>query len=224
MELEKDLTYEETIEWWKKASSTYFTSFYFGFSDINTIKDLYLTKDSVILEIGFGFGRETRDFLRISEHVFGVDLSENHVALASKALKEEGVKKLPTLKVYDGIHIPFEDNTFDLIYSCFVIQHMSKQSGIELLANALCKLKPAGVLLFEFFGDPEYTGGKEKNSYMAEPDKGHIFNNAYSPEDITWLISQVNTKTPCRIAWKKPWIWNSEEGFHPNYWVALQKC
>ncbi len=42
--------------------------------------------------------------------------------------------------------IPFEDNTFDLIYHSHVLEHFSKNDGINFIAECYRVLKPGGII------------------------------------------------------------------------------
>lgn len=115
----------------------------FFYSDFVTTKQIYiecvldcLELDSVVLEFGAGRGRNdfvSRDRVRMK---VGVDVDP--VVLENSGLHEA--------YVLEGGKLPFSVDTFDLIYSTYVFEHLEhpKQAFTEM-----CRvLKPGGQLVF----------------------------------------------------------------------------
>ena len=164
--------------WWQKqVAEGYFKEFVFSFSQPHLIERLHLSKESCILEVGCGYGRETSQFVKISGHVQAVDLAD--VALELTRKHAPGV----VTASYDGWTLPYPDKTFNLVYACFVIQHMSKHSSLRLIAEALRVLKPSGAVLFEFFECAHYSATVW--NYLSG---GSIYNNSYTLGEAEELI------------------------------------
>src|SRR6187399_1887030 len=68
-----------------------------------------------VLEVGCGAGVDLARFARGGALVTGVDLAESAIALARANFEQQGLKA--DLRVADGEALPFEDNTFDLVYA-----------------------------------------------------------------------------------------------------------
>jgi len=51
------------------------------------------------------------------------------------------------VKIYDGINVPYDDNTFDLVTVLMVLHHVPKDSIDTLLKSIYDVLKPGGLLL-----------------------------------------------------------------------------
>lgn len=217
----------QTKKWWSDyVADNYFTEFSFGFSRPHLIKRFGLDKKSMVLEIGFGYGRELSQFCKISDHVFGVDLSDYAPVLARQKLVEQGIRNIPDLMAYDGVKLPFADSMFDLVYSCFVIQHMSKQSAIELHKDIGRVLAPNGRALMEFFGCPDfYKPGLQDDVFSGTPLKpgpgipyGGMYNNAYDVKEIADLASLSGLL----VCWIDVQPINQKTGFN-NYWACFKR-
>jgi SAM-dependent methyltransferase len=184
------MNYREWYKWWIDQAPTYFTDKVWVFSRPDLIDKLNIGKETKVLEIGFGYGRELFNFCRLSDRVAGVELT----GWACKSVAEEldGRGASPFLKPYDGMNLPFKDNTLDVIYSCFVIQHMSKAHAETLIGEALRTLAPGGKILFEFFGDPAFT--KEGEDVFSDGVDGKMYNNGYTIDEICGMLNKHNAK------------------------------
>lgn len=216
----------QTKRWWSDyVANDYFTEFSFGFSRPDLIKRFKLGKGSVVLEIGFGYGLELSQFCKLSDHVFGVDLSNHAPVLARQKLKEQGIVNMPELVTYSGDSLPLADSTFDLIYSCFVVQHMSKHSAVVLHKEIKRILAPKGRALMEFFGCPDYyKPGLEEDVFSGIPgDKdsgpyGGMYNNAYTIKEIASIV----LLTGLGVDWIDVQSIDRKTGFN-NYWACFVK-
>jgi ubiquinone/menaquinone biosynthesis C-methylase UbiE len=96
------------------------------------------------LEIGCGAGRITKHLARTFDHVYGVDVSEHMIELASRALDSGNVE----LFVTDGIHVPLQDELVRSIFSVHVIQHVdSTDIGYLYFREFYRLLAPGGTLM-----------------------------------------------------------------------------
>ena len=182
------MDHQETIAWWKKQAPTYFTDMVFSFSHEDLIQRLDIQPVHRILEIGFGYGRELSQFCKLSVRVHGLEVSEYTCDLARRQLEKQGIVPLPNLQVYDGRTLPFEEDSFDLVYSCFLLQHMSRAAAKDLIREALRVTTPKGRVLMEFFGDPVYRHASEDRFNGNPDDGGGMYNNAYTVEDVHALV------------------------------------
>jgi len=187
---EKNITPEQAKAWWEaKQEEDYFGPkeagpAHFNFSRPDLIAKIGLTKESYILDIGCGYGRETKKFCEISDNVFGLDIS------VKAAAGTKGHCPNATTTSFDGTNIPYADESFDFAYNCFVIQHMSKTNAKELITDTLRVLKPGGKFLFEFFAG-NYCAGKGRETYSG--GLAGMFNNGYTQEEIKDLMQEVGT-------------------------------
>jgi SAM-dependent methyltransferase len=74
-----------------------------------------------VLEIGCGVGVDTARFARAGANVTAIDLTDAAVSLARGLLELEHLDG--TAIVADAEHLPFADESFDLVYSWGVLHH-----------------------------------------------------------------------------------------------------
>lgn len=90
-----------------------------------------------ILDAGCGLGMYVRAFRRFSDEVYGIDLDPNRIAQASR--------ELPHLQVASAERLPFEDDSFDVVLSHEVWEHVSDDRAAA--REAVRVLRPGGRLV-----------------------------------------------------------------------------
>ena len=81
-----------------------------------------------VLEVGVGAGTDHLQFARAGALLSGIDLTEAAVTMVTKRLALEGLTS--DLRRADAEHLPFEDGSFDLVYSWGVIHHSHNTNAI----------------------------------------------------------------------------------------------
>lgn len=106
----------------------------FGFGDFSGQR---------VLEIGCGAGIDSAEFARNGAVVTSTDFTERAVQSTRDLLSEAG---LPSdVRQADATNLPFEDNTFDCVYSFGVLHHIP---DIEKALGEIRRvLKPGGNLM-----------------------------------------------------------------------------
>lgn len=90
------------------------------------------------LDFGCGVGRLTRALALRSESVTGVDIAPTMLRLARESCPDATfLDRLP-------------DQTFDLICSLIVFQHIPTRRGERILEKLLARLNPGGVAVLQF--------------------------------------------------------------------------
>jgi len=108
-----------------------------------------------VLEIGVGAGTDFVNWARHGANLTGVDLTEAGVALAHERLSLEGLDA--DLRVADAEHLPFDDESFDIVYSYGVLHHTPDTD--RAIAEALRVLKTGGgTLKLMLYHHPSLTG------------------------------------------------------------------
>jgi SAM-dependent methyltransferase len=97
-----------------------------------------------LLEIGCGIGTDLVRFARGGALCTGIDLSRTAIDLAGKNLLLHGVHA--TLQVGNGEALPYEADTFDVVYAHGVVQYTANPSA--LIEEAHRVLKPGGTGIF----------------------------------------------------------------------------
>jgi len=96
------------------------------------------------LDFGCGVGRLTRALARHFNHVTGIDISGPMISRASSLNADERC----TFIVSDCPTLPFASETFDLILSSIVLQHVPQQSAIrQYIAEFARTLRPGGMIV-----------------------------------------------------------------------------
>ena len=104
-------------------------------------------KGKKLLEIGCGLGTDLLQFARGGAYVTAVDLTPRSIELVKKRFDLEG---LPVdAQVADAERLPFEDGSFDAVYSFGVLHHTpNTQKAIDEVYRVL---KPGGRIIIMLY-------------------------------------------------------------------------
>ena len=100
-----------------------------------------------VLDVGCGAGTDLVRFARAGAVVTGVDVSSSAIALARQNFAQQGLKA--ELREADGEHLPFADDTFDLVFAHGVVQYTA--DGQALVNECRRVLKPGGEAIFQVY-------------------------------------------------------------------------
>jgi SAM-dependent methyltransferase len=100
-----------------------------------------------VLEVGCGAGTDLARFARGGALVSGVDLSPSAIALARSNFDQQGLQA--DLREADGEHLPFADDSFDLVYAHGVVQYTADPRS--LVSECRRVLKPGGDAIFQVY-------------------------------------------------------------------------
>ncbi len=108
------------------------------------LRKLTLGEGARILDIGCGTCvLEERYPLRASQ-VIGIDITSGMIRLAQR----KSLKSVSLLSLADAEHLPFREESFDLVVSCYVPKYCDTSRFVEELARVL---KPGGsVAVYDF--------------------------------------------------------------------------
>lgn len=109
---------------------------------------------SRVLEIGVGMGADYLQWLQAGAHATGIDLSQSSLERARRRCELAGYQ--PDLQLGDAENLPFEKNTFDIVYSYGVMHHSADVQ--RCLDEALRVLKPGGRARIMLYHHPSLTG------------------------------------------------------------------
>lgn len=139
-------------------------------------------KNKSILEVGCGPGGNLKHLLNSdAKSLTGCDISSQMVKLANKNLP-------PNIKIVktNGTEMPFEKNSFDIIFTATVLQHNTNENMLINLIAEICKLNPSEIYFFERIeanlkGDDLCMGRPVE--YYAKLMK----NNGYQLSDVQFI-------------------------------------
>lgn len=100
---------------------------------------------SRVLEAGCGVGAQTVTLARNSPHasILSIDISESSIAEAKGEIKAAGLTNV-AFQQADIFHLPFARHSFDHVFVCFVLEHLSRP--VEALVALKDFLKPGGTI------------------------------------------------------------------------------
>ncbi|PIQ78708.1 hypothetical protein COV82_00065 [Candidatus Peregrinibacteria bacterium CG11_big_fil_rev_8_21_14_0_20_46_8] len=100
-----------------------------------------------VLEVGTGLGTDHIQFARLGAIVSGIDLTPTSIEMTKKRMEMEGLHS--DLHIADAEALPFEDNTFDIVYSFGVLHHTP---DTQRAIHEICRvLKPGGTALITLY-------------------------------------------------------------------------
>jgi SAM-dependent methyltransferase len=100
-----------------------------------------------VLDVGCGAGTDLVRFARAGAVVTGVDISPSAIDLARRNFAQQGLEA--DLREADGEHLPFPDDTFDLVFAHGVVQYTA--DGQALVNECRRVLKPGGEAIFQVY-------------------------------------------------------------------------
>lgn len=100
---------------------------------------------ALVLETGCGVGAQTIMLAKNSPqaHITSIDISEDSIKQAKCLIEENGFKNVE-FQTADLFNLPFEDEMYDHIFVCFVLEHL--QDPIAALKSLRRVLKKGGTI------------------------------------------------------------------------------
>jgi SAM-dependent methyltransferase len=127
------------------------------------------------LEFGCGYGRLSPTFASLSAHHTAIDINAEALAAAHAAYPDLDFRQS------NGGELAFEDDTFDLVISWTVLQHVRPERIDSVLGEITRVLASEGrLLLCEETRDP---GGKTRHCWHREPS---FYQERFAPLDLTY--------------------------------------
>jgi malonyl-CoA O-methyltransferase len=121
--------------------------------------------DITVVDLGSGTGFFTDILASKYQQTIGVDISSKMLTFA----QENRSKEISWLEA-DAYHLPFQDNTIDVIYSNLVIQWCDH---LDILVKEIMRvLKPGGLFIFSTLLDG--TLHELKSSWAQVDDEKHV--------------------------------------------------
>jgi SAM-dependent methyltransferase len=110
-------------------------------------------RDSDVLEVGCGLGTDAINFARRGARYTGVDLTEASIDLVRRRFEFESLTA--DLRVADAEALPFDADSFDLVYSHGVLHHTpDTQQAIDEVHRVL---RPGGTAMVMLYHKNSYN-------------------------------------------------------------------
>ncbi len=119
-------------------------SFYFAEQRVTMLQAYETNEPLKVLDLGCGDGASEIFMLRYFSHwkVEGIDVSKESIEMAKRQQLPNAV-----FNVYDGINIPFADNSFDIVFVAGVLHHVAFHLHEAMIAEMKRVLKTGGRLV-----------------------------------------------------------------------------
>ena len=107
--------------------------------------DTVYPANSKILEAGCGVGAQTKILAGNSPQAefTSIDISEESLRMAKASIDKEGISNV-NFRLAGIFNLPFEENIFDHVFVCFVLEHLKEPlKALECLKKVL---KPGGTI------------------------------------------------------------------------------
>jgi SAM-dependent methyltransferase len=103
-------------------------------------------KGSLILEAGCGVGAQTKIIApeNSGSKFISIDISPESLIIAKELIFNLGIRNVE-FRHADIFNLPFENNYFDHVFVCFVLEHLSNPSGALIELKRV--LKPGGTIM-----------------------------------------------------------------------------
>ena len=136
--------------WWDQGgllhSLTALNPARFGYMRRVLVEELRINPSGLrVLDIGCGGGLLAEEFARLGCEVTGVDPSKESLSVGRRHATSQGLTIQYQAAV--GEALPFTDASFDAVYCCDVLEHVSDLSRV--IAETVRALKPRGTYFFD---------------------------------------------------------------------------
>jgi len=110
------------------------------------IVNRHLKKNSIVLDFGFGYGRDILYLAQKGHRVFGYELSAEGASKASELIKNASIEENVIISVGKFDTVPFAENSFDAIYSHRTLHLLNDRvlNSFQIQVNKI--LKPGGFV------------------------------------------------------------------------------
>ncbi len=142
-----DLTYRET------GGFKFEGNYYYNKAELNELKNFTLDPSNLVLDVGCGNGRITKEFAKSGAEIVAVDYSKNSLKVNRKSSGAHVI-------VADMCYLPFRPLIFDIIIALSVLQLIpTTESRFEALREVKRVMKHNSKFLLETYNyRPLYDG------------------------------------------------------------------
>ena len=154
-----------------------------------------------VLELGIGTGLTVPLYSR-DWSVVGVDLSPAMLQQAQKRIAELRLEHAVRLVLADGVRLPFDDESFDVVLVPYVMSVVPDPIGVGVELQRVCR-RSGQIILLNHFLSQDTIGAKLER--WISPLTAHIgFRTDLS---LPWLLSGAGLRPTNVSAVNVPRIW-----------------
>ncbi len=186
---------KNTINYYNNNSSIYYETWDNNFLDncnfdVPDIFLSYLEPEANILDLGCGFGRDSRYFKEKNYKIKAIDGSEEMCKMASKLLKEP-------VEQIDFLDIKYI-NQFDGIFACASLLHLNNEDLKNCLKKLTLALRNNGIIYASFkIGEGERIKENRYFNDMTEEKFKKVIKDIPNIKIIkTWKSPQYDNHIP----------------------------
>ena len=185
---------------------------------------------SKVLEAGCGVGAQTIILARNSPNAkfTAVDVSKESIRAAKERVSSQGFTNV-TFHQNDIFHMPYDDNTFDHLFLCFVLEHLS--NPIEALLCLRRVLKRGGTITViegdhgSTYFHPESPGARKTIQCLVDI-QAEMGGNSLIGRQLYPLLKKSNYDN-VNVSPRMIYVDSSKpdlvEGFTKNTFIAMVK-
>jgi 2-polyprenyl-6-hydroxyphenyl methylase / 3-demethylubiquinone-9 3-methyltransferase len=144
------------------------------------------------LEVGCGGGILTEEIAKMGFITTGIDPSEQSLTIAEKHAKDNNLKI--NYKTGTGENLPFQNNSFDVVFCCDVLEHVSDLT--KVIAEISRVLKSKGIFIYDTFNRTLLSKIgvirilQEWKRWAIMPPNLHVWEMFIKPDEIRYLLRE----------------------------------
>lgn len=131
-----------------------------------------LTGNERVLDIATGPGYIAEAFAKAAREVVGMDLTDAMLAIARERTARRGLTNISFL-TGDALHLPFEDNQFDLVVCRLALHHVTKPGLVVREMSRVCRSNGT-VLVEDIYASEHRARATYQDRWEVLRDASHV--------------------------------------------------
>ena len=150
-----------------------------------------------ILELGAGFGQDSRFFAEHEYDVVSTDFADSALRLCAAVTPQTLKPRVTFVKLDMSSGLPFPDASFDVVYAHLALHYFDKTTTFAIVGEVKRVLKEGGVFAFlvNSTKDPGYGTGIriEQDFFRIDEDIGTVSKRYFSVDTIKQFLVGFKT-------------------------------
>jgi ubiquinone/menaquinone biosynthesis C-methylase UbiE len=139
-----------------------------------------------VLDVGCGAGTDLVRFARAGARASGVDLSAAAIELARANVAQQGLEA--DLREADAAHLPYPDETFDLVFAHGVVQYSADPARV--IEECWRVLKPGGEAIVQAYNRVSWLNALSKLMKVPLEHEGAPVLEKYTAAELRRMLSR----------------------------------